>query len=522
MKNYFAYTRVSTVKQGEKGSSLQEQRAAIEAYAQRHGLAIAEWFEEKETAAKQGRPVFTKMLKDLEEARAAGVITHKIDRSARNLRDWARLGELLDRGIELHFAHESIDLGSRGGRLSADIQAVVAADYVRKLRDEVKKGFYGRLKQGLYPLKAPIGYLDQGGGKPKTIDPVRGPLVTKAFALYATENWSLETLGRELHARGLRTKAGRRVTRNGLSTMLNNPFYVGLIRIEKVGEVFQGVHRPLIAKLLFDRVQRVLRGRVTHKANIHRFRYQRTLTCSSCGRSLVASRAKGHVYYRCATQTCPTTCLREEIIDNVLGAASERFALSDEAWAAVEADIETTLAHRRTDIVAEISNLALAIAAIDDRMGRLTDAYVDGIVDRDAYLMRKEQLLNERTTLLSRKATLESGDGGIRERVEKNVELIKALGNIPRLANDGELRDLLKDTVSNLSASGKNLAIAWANPFAAIVSGDVVPLGEPTRIEPRTFDSHRRQITDAIIAYCTPDAPIPPRDENVRDVGRAA
>ena len=156
MKRYIAYIRVSTPKQGERGSSLQEQKAAIDAYARRHGLDIAEWFEERETAAKQGRPVFLQMLKALERGRADGVITHKIDRSARNLRDWATLGELLDRGIELHFAHESIDLSSRGGRLSADIQAVVAADFIRNLRDEVRKGFYGRIKQGFYPLPAPL------------------------------------------------------------------------------------------------------------------------------------------------------------------------------------------------------------------------------------------------------------------------------------------------------------------------------------------------------------------------------
>ncbi len=40
---------------------------------------------------------------------------------------------------------------------SADIQGVVAADYVRNLREETKKGLYGRLKQGIYPLGAPIG-----------------------------------------------------------------------------------------------------------------------------------------------------------------------------------------------------------------------------------------------------------------------------------------------------------------------------------------------------------------------------
>ena len=63
MKNFFGYIRVSTVKQGEHGVSLQEQRDAIVRYAQRTGLKIEACFEERETAAKRGRPVFNQMLK---------------------------------------------------------------------------------------------------------------------------------------------------------------------------------------------------------------------------------------------------------------------------------------------------------------------------------------------------------------------------------------------------------------------------------------------------------------------------
>jgi DNA invertase Pin-like site-specific DNA recombinase len=102
-KQFFAYVRVSTLKQGTQGSSLQEQRGAIEAYAQRNGISIVEWFEERVTAAKRGRSVFARMLKALERGRAHGIIIHKIDRSARNLRDWADLADLIDRGAEIHF-----------------------------------------------------------------------------------------------------------------------------------------------------------------------------------------------------------------------------------------------------------------------------------------------------------------------------------------------------------------------------------------------------------------------------------
>src|SRR5579871_1200053 len=202
-KPVFGYIRVSTVKQGQHGVSLQEQRDAILRYASHNGMEIISWFEEQETAAKRGRPVFTKMLKLLRQGKAKGVVLHKIDRGARNLKDWADIADLSDAGIEVHFANESIDLHSRGGRLSADIQAVVAADYIRNLKEETRKGFYGRLKQGLYPLPSPIGYLDMGSGKPKEPDPKTAPLVKRAFELYATGHYTLDTLPAELHTLGL-------------------------------------------------------------------------------------------------------------------------------------------------------------------------------------------------------------------------------------------------------------------------------------------------------------------------------
>ena len=115
MTRCFGYCRVSSVKQGE-GVSLTEQRDSIERYAARHKLTVIEWFEEKETAAKQGRPVFREVLKRLRRGAADALIIHKIDRSARNRRDWADIGDFIDQG-KIHFAHEGLDLNTRGGRL---------------------------------------------------------------------------------------------------------------------------------------------------------------------------------------------------------------------------------------------------------------------------------------------------------------------------------------------------------------------------------------------------------------------
>src|SRR5437667_424028 len=282
MKGYIGYTRVSTTKQGE-GVSLEVQKEAIARYAERNQFPIGLWLEEMETAAKRGRPVFNQAIKLLGQGKHQGIILHELDRGARNLKDWAEIGELSDQGVEVHFVNESLDLHSRGGRLSADIQAVVAADFIRNLREETRKGFYGRLKQGLYRLRAPIGYLDRGKGQVKASDPEMAPLVRHAFERYATGVYNFERLRDELHRCSLRGWHGSTISLNGLTTLLNNPFYMGLIHIRKTNAMFQGKHEPLIRKSLYDRVQIVLRGGKLSSGVKHDSLYRKVVRCGACG-----------------------------------------------------------------------------------------------------------------------------------------------------------------------------------------------------------------------------------------------
>src|SRR5262249_12044640 len=147
-------------------------------------------------------------------------------------------------------------------------------------REETRKGFYGRLKQGIYPLNAPLGYLDQGGGKPKAIDPARGPLVRYAFERYATGDVSLLALLDSLHAKGFRNRKGNPLTLTALVRILRNPFFGGLIRL-RPGETFQGIHEPLIPAGLFRRVQDVFEGKKPRRVQLHAYRYRRLFSCAT-------------------------------------------------------------------------------------------------------------------------------------------------------------------------------------------------------------------------------------------------
>jgi site-specific DNA recombinase len=483
MKGYFAYIRVSTVKQGEHGSSLQEQRSAIEAYAARHGLAIAEWFEERETAAKLGRTKFNKMIGRLGRREAAGVVIHKIDRSARNLRDWARLGDLMDKGIDVRFAHESLDLGSRGGRLAADIQAVVAADYVRNLRDEVRKGFNGRLAQGLYPLPAPLGYRDMGAGKAKEIDPIAGPLVRKAFEMYATGRYTVDELRVEMTARGLRNKRGTPISLNSLWYVLRNPFYVGLIHIARTGSTYDGAHEPLVSKQVFDRAQAVMSGRAYVRGGKHDFAFSRLIKCDGCGRSLIGELQKGRAYYRCHTPACRGTSFREDDVQSELRALLSHVSLSPEELVEVRDLREERKAGDADERRAAIAQAKLALGRADDLLHRLTDAYLEGTIDRDLFEARKARLLEERRGHLD--AINQPPEEGETLTTLKKLELGNAALQKAEIGTSEKIRDAVSLVMSNLVARGKELGFVLLFPFDALLNERISSNGAPYRGEAR-------------------------------------
>jgi site-specific DNA recombinase len=488
-KKYFAYIRVSTPRQGERGVSLPEQKEAIERYAKSKNLEISRWFEGRETASKVGRPVFNEMLRLLQKHQAKGVIIHKIDRSARNLKDWAEIGQLVETGIEVHFATESLDLTSPGGMLSADVQAVISAYYSRNLREEVKKGFYGRLKQGFYPMPAPLGYLDAGAAKAKIPDPERAPLIQHAFELYATGKYSQVELASKLYRMGLRAKNGKAIQKNFLGRMLRNPFYIGIIQIEKTGQSFIGAHKPLISKRLFDQVQAALDGNFAVQRAKHDYPFRQLFSCKLCGKSLIPEQQKGHVYYRCQTKSCPTKCIRQEPVE--AGVIEKLMAVQ------LDPEQHEYLAQKITafknDYLAhcnkEVDSLEIRIAQIKDRLGLLTDVYLDGTIEKDIFEQRKTALLMERREIEDQIQDLRDGSPLLGQRIDRLLELLKSAYSLYFSGLPEERREAILDVCSNRTLCEKRLDITLAVPFNQVVDCRKNTSGGPPRANARTWDA---------------------------------
>lgn len=455
MKHCFGYVRVSSHKQGE-GVSLDAQKDAIERFAFQHDITIVRWFEEEQTAAKSGRPVFNQMIKALRAGKAAGVVMHKIDRSARNFFDWAKIGELADDGIDVHFATESLDFRSRGGRLTANIQMAVAEDYVRNLRAEVQKGQRGQLERGIYPFSAPLGYQNNGKRALKTIDPILGPLVRQAFQLYASGQYSLHSLRREMATRGFTKANGEPRSKGCFEALLANSFYAGVIRIKQTGEVFQGAHEALITPAVFERVTAVRAGKSGKKTTRHNHLYRGLFRCGHCERSMIPERQKGHVYYRCQFPDCPRNCIREECLAGAIRQTLHIAELTDTVIATIERRMGLWVKkHANRD---ETKTHAMRRASIDERMTQVEDAAIAGVIDRENFNQRKAALLLERVAL-EKAAKREDEFHRSPAVVRKFLERVKNLAEHYEFADPAEKREIVQIAVSNRSVRDKKVFV---------------------------------------------------------------
>ncbi len=496
MKRCFGYVRVSTIKQGE-GVSLDAQKEAIAAFADTNGITITAWFEEKETAAKKGRPIFNGMIRQLKSGKADGLVIHKIDRSARNFADWAKIGDLSDAGIDVHFASESLNFRSRGGRLSADIQAVIAADYIRNLREETIKGITGRLKQGLYPFKAPIGYVDNGGGKPKTIDPVRGPLIKLLFELYASGEHSIWSLVPEMERRGLRTHSELPLSKTGIEKVLNNPFYTGIIKIKRTGQIFDGVHEALIPVTLFEKVQHIKRGKSGKKVTKHNHLYRGLFQCGLCQSAMVPEKQKTYIYYRCQTRACLTKTVREEKLEAAIHGLLSTHCIPVLDLDALDRELRTWLDEREGQKPKDMSTLQLA--KIEDRLDCLSDKLIDRIIDDETYQTKKQKLLMERKTIENQRAK-QANKEEILHNIRKFLERVKNLCFTYAMATRLEKREIVKITTSNRIVTERNVYLEPRNWLLAVDNIATVLYGAPSRPTSRRPQHVRNRNIKRLIA----------------------
>jgi len=280
--------------------------------------------------------------------------------------------------------------------------------------------------------------------------------------------------------------------------MLTNPFYSGLIHIDRTNETYQGIHEAILPKSVFDRVQDVLHGKVNTRAIKHDFLFRRRLTCHLCGYTLIGETHRSNVYYRCQTPECPTTCLREEDVEAVFLRTFSDLRFADDERRYFWDEVRKLKSDDRQNQEKTISALQLQLSQMGERLNRLTDAYIDRLIDKDLFEQRKNALLGERVGTEEKLKQWQGGKKPLSELLAEILEHSETAYLTYKLRQASEKRDLVDSLTSNRTVSGKTLTVMLNSPFDAVAGRSKTADGSPSRSIPRTWKLLSRQISKCV------------------------
>src|SRR6185437_10505728 len=288
--------------------------------------------------------------------------------------------------------------------------------------------------------------------------PTTGPLVRQAFELFGSGRFSLRALTEEMWRRGLRAhRTGIKMSHQSMRKMLKNEFYVGVIRVKRTGESFAGNHVPLISPSTYKRAQEILAGRAYAVSNRREILYRKMFRCRLCGKTIMGEQHRKRVYYRCQTKG-RTNVYEENITDTVLESLAP-LVFTDDEKAFLAAAIKRLSTSTTTQEEEQRKALTLLQSKLTDRLNRLTDAYVDGALDRDAFELRKVSVIIEQKDVEGKLRALATTGSKIPDRVARYLERAQTAYLLFKMGTADEKRELLKIVTSKREAYPKNVAI---------------------------------------------------------------
>ena len=263
----YAYMRVSTETQADKGYGLDAQRTEIEKYASANGLSLTEYFTDagisgaaRDTAdddeAIGKREALMEMLSVLQDGDSVIVLnTSRLWRA--DLTKAIIRREFMKRNCRIMSIEQpNYDLYTTSKDPSAYLTNAImeALDVYERMSISLKlaRGRTTKAKSGDKPAGVcPFGYRYADDRKSVVIDSEEAQTVRHMFT-EGQKGQSLQQITDTLNAKGILTRQGNTWSKGSVRAILRNPFYTG--ELSHQGKPIKGNHEAIISKVQFGKV----------------------------------------------------------------------------------------------------------------------------------------------------------------------------------------------------------------------------------------------------------------------------
>jgi DNA invertase Pin-like site-specific DNA recombinase len=481
--NVVVWARVSSREQRE-GYSIDAQLRASREKAQKAGWHVVREFVVAESAKRGAeRVAFNEMFQwvktNAKKQKIEAILSHKLDRVCRNMRDAVRLQELEDLcGVQLSFVENQFGPGAAGA-LSFNVMAAVAQYYSDNLRSEVIKGLDEKVRQGWPTGAAAYGYRNVNDkNEPIQPHPERSRTVVRIFELYANGSKTFQSLADQLAREGhIYRPSMPRFHRTALSYILNNRIYIG--EILRNGQTFPGKHSPLVDRSTFDACQDVMHGRNRRTGNPDSPLAGGLFRCAYCGQSITGEHirrklknggVRHHLYYRCANNhpgpDHPRVRWNADDLEQAVITDLQRLRMPSPDIAAW---FRTALSAAFSDITTQKRQqhaaLAKRQAELKGMQDRLLNAFLSAAIDEPTFKAKSTELQHEAAKVDEAIEQLGDHDAASGDAALAIFDWSQNAAEIWRGSNNALRREILDSVCLNRTMSDVSLVAIKRKPF---------------------------------------------------------
>lgn len=390
------YERVSTTEQAEHGDSMREQDETLNAYTKSHNMyVVGVYKDEGISGQKNDREALNRLMKDIKTGRIKikMILFTKLDRWFRSIRHYLNTQEELDKyGVSWKaVSQDYYDTSTAYGRTFVNLTMTFAELEAQNTSDRIKATFSSKESNGeVLSGKHPIGYKIED--KHIVVDPETAKIAIDTFDHYNYSNSLNDTV------RFLRENYEIRRSQTGLKAMLMNELYIGKRREN------ERYCEPLIEKEVFYSVQEKLKHNIRYDAK-RTYLFTGLIYCAECGKNLVGGAKKNvpkkggkkyiYIKYYCRGSVIRACQNAKTVSENVL-----------------EARLVDIFKNEMPEIIMQKRNAKkndsaeLKKKSILKKIERLKDLYVDGDIDKNSYISKKNALESELLSISSESSDL--------------------------------------------------------------------------------------------------------------------